>query len=226
MIDAKLLTKITERLAALDFSDENARIGEIEADNARMASAIVEAERRCAEIETMTARKTGRDPADIADALLEGGIKEAVTAGIDDEALKEERLTLRSAMSELNGRQAANRNAIVEIQQSVNGRISDAVAPLADALLATARDAGEKFAQAWAGLAALRSIGLSAEVSKSLHAADRVVGTLHTSRGFLGAARFIDTPAEIIKALQPLASAGKAVGGRAHPDKSTYVNWE
>jgi hypothetical protein len=226
MIDARLLSKTTERLSALDFSEENGRIAEIEAENARMDNAIAEAERRCAEIEVLTTKKVGRDPADIADALLEGGLKEAIKAGIDDEALKEERLTLRRAITELRGRQTANFNAIVEVQQSVNGRISDALAPLADALLAIAREAGEKFVQAWAGLSALHSMGLSREVSASLRAADNVVGTLHTSFGFLGSARYIDTPAEIINALRPLASAGKAVGGRAHPDKSITIYWK
>ena len=143
MIDARLLSKTKERLSALDFSEENGRIAEIEAENARMDNAIAEAERRCAEIEALTTKKIGRDPADIADALLEGGLKEAIKAGIDDEALKEERLTLRRAITELRGRQTANFNAIVEVQQSVNGRISDALAPLADALLAWLNNPGK-----------------------------------------------------------------------------------
>lgn len=226
MIDTKLMNATKQRLAGLDFSVENEKIAEIEGANLRMDRAIEEAEKRCAEIEAMTQRKIGRDPAELADALLDGGVAEAVTAGVDDEALKEERATLRKAMHELRGRQTANFNAIVEVQQSCNGRISDAVAPLADALVATAREAGELFVEAWAGLAAIRSMGMKAEVVKALHAADKVTGTLHTSRGFLGTARAIETPEDILEALKPLASAGKAVGSRAHPSKVHHVDWQ
>lgn len=209
-ISDKILTATRERLAALDFSSENERIAAIEDDNIRLDDAIAKAEARCTEIGQIQREWNGRDPALVADALLVGDVETATKMDVTLDDLIEERMTLRRAISELQNRQTDNRREVVEIQQSTNGRVADAIAPLADAAIASAKAAGETLVTAWAAISALDAVGRTGGLADANRTAGEAIGKLHAWNGLLGPARFVDTPEPILKALAPLASAGKS----------------
>src|SRR5688572_13459081 len=101
MVDQAIIYVTAGRLAALDFSAENARIAELDAEIDRMNAAKADADRRRTEIrEELASPSAGLNGAAIADRLLSGQ-GDVATASPSREMLENESAALASGAREL-----------------------------------------------------------------------------------------------------------------------------
>ncbi len=155
-MDAKTLDTAAKAIDALDLSDLNARAEAINAEIAHLQEAILAAEARRGEIIGDLANWRGPDAVAVADALLAtGSPRDAVAVGPNREALTQERDTLGAAMRELQSCIDERRRDIADIEGAAFGRLSEAVAPMAQALAAEARQAAQSIVDSFVALSAI-----------------------------------------------------------------------
>lgn len=218
------LSTVTAALAALDFSDENSRIAEIEARIAGHHDAVARAEERVQVInetinpprrspgEHEAARPLIRSAGDmVADALvLEASATAAAAAAPSREALEDERASLREGIRTLIRRVDDDRAAIDAIRREAMGRVRDAVAPLAQETIAEARASLAALPVLFATLTAIN--GASTCGTAELAGLRLAVETAFTTSGFMPAHRAEAVPDDIVAALNALAGKGVATG--------------
>jgi multidrug efflux pump subunit AcrA (membrane-fusion protein) len=170
-IDSKVGASVGAALAALDFSPENARIAEIEADIARMEAARETAQARRAEIsETLAPYRTQHslpaatpfadNGAAVADALLaELDPTEAASAHQTTENLEREREALMLGMKDLASRINGGRQEISDIRAGTCQRVAREVMPAMDAILSDAQDLARKLVESFAAMKAIAMAG-------------------------------------------------------------------
>lgn len=172
-------------LAALDFSAEDARLAELEAERDAIGGAIDRANERRTEIDRALAaqraeRVTGSHSANVvADSLLAGAsTTEAAALAPSSDALRDERVSLTSAIGELRRRGDDVRSAIESLHVQAAGKAASVAQPIADALRAQAKRAAEELLECYAGLRALRvAIGAgSREARQTQYAAAGCIG--------------------------------------------------
>lgn len=228
-MDTKIIQQTAAALAALDFSDENARMAELEAERDNIDAAIERGNARRNEIaQALRAwRDTDRDSVgNVADALLGGThATEATALAHDAEALKEESAHLAAAIAELRRRGddvLANMNIL---RTAARGKAASAAQPLADALRARAKLAAEELLACYAGLQALYTAvsGGAREVGQARHAASGCIG----QDRLLSWRTQIPVPAEVVQVLDALPQSKALVVGRAQtvpmPENNEHI---
>ncbi|GGB87881.1 hypothetical protein GCM10011494_02780 [Novosphingobium endophyticum] len=181
-MDMKPLEQTARAFATLDFSAEEARLAELEAERDNIDAAIERANARRTEISQ--AQRDWRDAervsaSNVADALLGGAHAAEVTAlAPDAEALKEEFANLSAAIGELRRRYDDVQAEMNTLRTHTRGKAAAVAQPLADALRAQAKRAAEELLECYAGLQALHTaIGAGArEVGQARHAAAGCIG--------------------------------------------------
>lgn len=160
-MDMKPLEQTTRAFAALDFSAEDARLAELEAERDNIDAAVERANARRTEISK--AQRDWRDAervsaSNVADALLSGAHAAEVTAlAPDAEALKEEHAKLSAAIGELRRRYDDVQAEMNTLRTHARGKAATVAQPLADELRAQAKRAAEELLKCYAGLQALKT---------------------------------------------------------------------
>ena len=169
MIETTILNTARDAFAAIDVSEENERIAELEAERGRIDSAIASAQARVAEISTELAEYAPADPAvAMADALLaDASPTMAADAGLDREALVAERAKLNGATGELRRRQDDAYNEIRAVQGRAFHKVQGAAQPMIAALVADARAAAERIAANYAMLDAINGATRAGNVERN-----------------------------------------------------------
>jgi chromosome segregation ATPase len=209
-MDTKILNETASAFAALDFSTENARITEIEAEISRLHAKIGEADERCAEITRALVDFAGPDSKAVADALLaDVAPMAAATAGPGREDLEAERASLRSGIGELRQRVESARAKIAKIEGQAFSKANQASQQLIGALIADAREAASRIVDIYAALSAISAAtkGGAGERNRVEYAVEGI--TLPGS--LLTRARSFDVPAEIVEVLGNLSDKGRAL---------------
>lgn len=210
MIDQKTKALVADRLAALDFNAEDERIAAIEASSAEIEKALRNAEARISEINRIELdEKHARNGADVADALLSGGIEAAAVAGVTLDQLREERDGLRSAMAELNRRSDENYREIRQIQDGTLQRIGAALSPLIEAAQNQARSSGIALVEAWKTIATIDAVVKGALPGRPAENLSRVATRLLDSEGLLRG-HGLDIDPDLVSLLAPVERFGKA----------------
>lgn len=184
--DTTIYEQTAHAFASLDFSVEDGRLAELEAERAGITAAMVRVHDRRVEIDTALAgwrnarRDAEKDSARVmADALVDGAtLSEAVAPVLDIEALKEESAALVRTLAELERRQIDLGSEIKTVRMEAAGKAALAAQPLADALRAKAKRAAEELLECYAGLQALStSVGAAGrEVGQARNAAAGCIG--------------------------------------------------
>jgi hypothetical protein len=215
-MDTKILSETAAAFAALDFTVENGRITEIEAEIARLHAKIGEADERCAEITRTLADYVGPDAGAVADALLaDVSPMVAASAGPVREDLEAERASLRSGIGELRQRVEAARAEISTIEQETFRRVSEVTRPVIAALIADASAAAAQIVKIYAGLAAV-SRATRAGAGERIRVEYALEGIL-TPGGLLPRPKTIEVPAEIVELLSGLKDKGRALPALVSP---------
>ncbi|MCW1403271.1 hypothetical protein OKA06_13405 [Novosphingobium sp. MW5] len=188
-------------------------IAEIEAELARLATSIAEAEARCTAISNDLANWMGPDARAVANALLSGtGPAEAAKAGPSEEGLKAERAALRLAIAELGKRAQSCRDSIEAHRELALRQAAEAVAPLVDEILADARNAAETIVGTFAALSA---ISLATRAGQGAHyPMRRAVERLAGFDALLPARNQFEVPREVAGLLAKLEGKGAALPAR------------
>lgn len=206
----EILRKAAAEFAAIDVSDENAQIAEIEAKIADAHKAIEAAEARCSEIARLNNDRRGPQGADVAEALLSGASAiEAARSGPSAETLNEERLSLRAGIKTLSHQIEDWRAEISNIESSARSKISTISNSFHGALMADAREKLEEVATIYAAAAAV-----SATTRYGTYETSRfreVMEAASRGDGLLYGLRRIDVPAEINDVLRNLEGKGRAL---------------
>lgn len=126
----QVLIQTTAAFAALDFTGENDRIAECQAEITRCEKAIQAAEKRCTEIARIKNDYRGPNGRAVAEALLgDTHASEAALAGSSLEKMEEERLSLRAGIGELRHRIDDNASEISTIQLEASGKAAREAKP-------------------------------------------------------------------------------------------------
>lgn len=202
------LKELSAAFDALDFSEENARIADLEAEIARTEATITKAEQRCTEI-SQSLIGYQRDAKAVADALVgDAPVIEAARAGPSEEDLREERTSLRAGIGDLNRRIADTTNEIRQIQLQALRTLPPFVKPIVDELIAEARAAAQTVVDRYVAIYALSDAAQGGAPDKS-KIAKAVEGI--TASGGLASLTRADVPAELREALGKLAGKGRAL---------------
>jgi hypothetical protein len=209
-MDKTLLNEVAAAFAAIDFSDQNARIAAIEEERAKIATAVEAAEARCTEIARLV-YETKKDRADaIADALLvEGKASAALTAAPSREALDDERASLRAGITKLHHRAQDLHDEIKAIQSGSFHALAPTAERLVDAYLTIAQQGAEMIVEAYAALDALNfatHAGMT-EVNRLKGAVAGFTG----QGGLLSWRRTFDVPKQVDEVLRALEGKGPAL---------------
>lgn len=213
-MNAAIIAKTASSLAALDFSVENARIAELEAEALRCNNGIAKAEARCAEIGQIIREWHGPDAEAVADALLETNATDAATQGPDVAALEAERSALRNGIGELNRRRQAASDEIREIKaHAVSAKAGAATDPLISDLLANAKRAAIEIAEAFAALSAIGDATRNINATNAVYCLSKATRGLFEMESLLAGEGLnpIPVPADILNALAELDAKGVAV---------------
>lgn len=220
-IDNQTLAKVANEIAQLDFSAENMRIAEIEADIGKMQSAVDVANERREEIGGIlrpmldprggSQAYEGHDGAAVADALLaEAQPSDAAAMSKSQTELEREREALRLAVADLAARIRAAHAEIAEIQSRSRGLVQKAVQPVIDAVFADAQLAARQIVE---GFGALQAISAAAKMS-----GPHFIAMQNALRdGIMGQYRLlpyepsVNAPASIVNMLKDLADKGPAL---------------
>lgn len=209
-MDRNVLNATAAAFAALDFSVENARIAEIEAEISRVQAKIGEADDRCTEITRALADYVGPDSKAVADALLaDVAPMAAASAGPGRADMEAERDSLRSGIGELRQRVEAARAEISSIEQEAFRQVSGASQQLVGALIAHAREAAAQIVETYSALAAV-SRATRAGAGERIRVEYAMEGIL-AQGGLLTRSRTIEVPAEIVEVLGKLENKGRAL---------------
>lgn len=213
-MSAAIIAKTTTALAALDFSVENARIAELEAEASRCNAGIAKAEARCAEIGQIIREWQGPDAEAVADALLETNATDAATQGPDMAALEAERSALRNGIGELNRRRQALTDEIRELKSTaVAAKAGKATEAIVSELLANAKRAAIEIAEAYAALSAIGDATRCSKASDARFQVERGTAGLFAVHSLLAGEgmSLIPVPADILNMLAELDKKGAAV---------------
>lgn len=198
-------------IAALDFSAENERIADIEAEISRMQAAIEKAEARCTELAHAKMGLRAKDATAIADAILaDVSPTEAAAIAPSAEVIDSERNALRAAITDLRHRIQDARDQITKIQREASSKTRDVVRPLVEALQDQARQAGENIVEIFASVSAIsRAFGdcFDLEADKL----GRGVENLASHRGIIHPRRNVDTPIDILSIIEGARGKGRAL---------------
>lgn len=206
----EVLSKAAADFAAVDVSDENAQIAEIEAEIARAHEAIQAAETRCSEI--ARAKDDIRNPrgSDVASALLAGeSATDAARAGPSVQALEDERLSLRDGIKALNRQVEDWRAEITNIESNARSKISQISQSFHDALMADAREKLTEAAEIYAAAAAVSATTRYGTYETSQFR--DIMDVASRSGALLYGLRQIDVPTEINDVLRNLEGKGRAM---------------
>lgn len=213
MVDQTAIQTAAAKLAALDFSAENAEIERLEAEIEECVRAEATANRRKTEIHQELsdpeARFTGSD---VADRLLEGGNVATIAASRED--LNAEDRALDRGIKALMERGRAAHASIDAIRVRARKTLQDALAPTTASLGEEAKQAAQRLIECYAAIAAIDE-------------ATRTRGPEHralepAAKGIYGEAgcaglfpRFpVSVPAEIVALLSALDDVGPALQPR------------
>lgn len=206
----EILRAAAAEFAAIDVSDENAQIAEIEAKIADAHKAIEAAEARCSEIARLKNDIQGPNGSNVAEALLNGeSASDAARAGPSADTLEEERLSLRAGIKTLGHQVEDWRAEISNIESSARSKLSTISSSFHDALMADARKKLEEVATIYAAAAAV-----SATTRYGTYETSRfreVMEAASRADGLLYGLRRIDVPAEINNVLRNLEGKGRAL---------------
>lgn len=204
-IDQKLLSSVAAEIQALDFSEENARIAELEVGIAQKRDALDRALARRQEI---------------TDALIAGvSPTKAAELNTTEEKLERERAALDAAVPDLRRRIQSSEDAIREVKDRSRKRIAPIVQPLVDAIDQQARDLSQELSRCWAATEVLGAATYSAfPVLRGLRHA---VKSLHEDFSLLPRNGPVDVPAELVRILRPLESKGVALP--AKPPQTSFT---
>lgn len=202
------LKELAAAFEALDFTEENARIADLEAEIARTEAAIDKAEARCTEIsQSLIGYK--RDANAVADALVaEAPVMDAARAGPSEEDLKEERASLRDGIGELRQRIADRTNDIRAIQLEALRTLPPFVAPIVEDLMAEARAAAQTLIDRYVAIYALSDAAQGGAPDRSQIA--KAVAGITASGGLISLTR-TDVPDDLREALGKLSGKGRAL---------------
>lgn len=213
-MNAAIIAKTASALAALDFSAENSRIVELEADARECNRAIEKAEKRCNEIGVIVRAWQGPDGNAVADALLETDAHSAANQGPDITALESERQALRNGISELNRRRQSVSDEMRSIKaNAVADKAGAAAEALISELLAKAERAAIEIAETYAALSAIGDATRSMSASSAVYRVSKATRGLFEMESLLAGEQMnpIPVPAEILNTLAELDSKGPAV---------------
>lgn len=199
-MDSKVLRSAATALAALDFADDVARIETIEAEIARLESAIATGEARLAAL--ATGKASGSiDANGVADLLLAG--TDAITAAAtapSAEARDSERSALMAGLGALRRRVTDAEHEIKGARNVANGKAARALAPLVGALMDDMRRNAETLVEGFAAIHAL-AVGLQTFQNEDV-AASKAAGSVMSALGTYR--REISVPREIADLLDSL----------------------
>lgn len=199
-------------LEALDFTEENARYAEIEAELAGFTEAQNKIRARTEEID-LALRDirdlNAQDAAAAADRLLDGGnVKDIAQAVSTEQNLRDERVSVNATYGELSRRQRELHPELQEIQGRNRQIAMQAAEPLTRTILAEARGAAERLAMAHSAMYAVTSTTRSTSAgSQALEKAFEALRDLFHATGEFPA---MIIPDEIRGALMPLQDKGRA----------------
>lgn len=207
---SEVLRKAAAEFAAVDVSDENAQIAEIEAKIAQAHEAIQAAETRCSEI--ARAKDDIRNPrgSDVASALLAGeSATDAARAGPGVQALEDERLSLRDGIRALIYQVEDWRAEITNIESNARSKISQISLSFHDALVVDAREKLAEVAEIYAAAAAVSATTRYGSYETSL--LRDIMEAASRSGALFHGLRHIDVPTEINDVLRNLEGKGRAL---------------
>jgi chromosome segregation ATPase len=213
-MNAAIIAKTASALAALDFSSENARIAELEAEALRCNEAISKAETRINEITAIIRTWEGPDGEAVADALLETDATDAANAGPDIAALESERTALRNGIGELNRRRAAAADEVRDIRtNAVAQKAGPATDALIQELVAKAKRAAVEIAESYAALSAIGDATRCSNAGNARFQVERATAGLFIIHSLLAGEGMnpIPVPADVLNMLAELDSKGAAV---------------
>lgn len=198
-------------LEAVDLTSENARIADINAEQARIEAAIERAQERSREITAILADRREPMGQAVADALLaDRAARDAATQVDTDEALKAERTALDLGMRELRSRFSSFEEDKREITIRARGKLSGAAGPWLAELTAEAQRAAEQLVASYVSIATVADATGSQLPQGLQRAVEGVMGELR----MLPWRRQVAVPQEILEALEPLRRKGLAAPSR------------
>jgi hypothetical protein len=210
MLKLNKLNSTRRAIEALDLSEQNARVLELEMEIDRIDAAVNEANGRVAGIRAKIAQIRSPDGAAVADALLGGATALEATAGAaGEDELRAELGTLWAAMRDLEGRRERLKQGIEDARASA----FQAAALCTDVLVAEIESEMQRAAQtivdAFASLSSLGGAVRGYALQQS--AARRAVEGVSGMDRILPFQRAYETPAAIIELLEPLRTKGRAL---------------
>ena len=164
MLEQAILARTSSEIEALDLSEENERIADLEAELERIAQAQERALARIAEINALKREARQRDNGtDVATMLLQDvSPTDAAAASRSADSLREEADGLSAGIRELGARAAGCRDEINRARFSAEHKVRQAVTALRDNIVGEARRASEAIVQAFAAIKTLEAAtGLS-----------------------------------------------------------------
>ncbi|MCB5426315.1 hypothetical protein H0274_13690 [Altererythrobacter sp. CC-YST694] len=212
-MDTSILKRAGAQSAALDFSEENARIAEVTAEIDRTEAAITTAEQRCTEISRELVDYRGPNASAVAEAMLSGVAPAQAAAAAPNRAeLEAERGALRSGIRELRQRVEDLQAEVAGIQRAAFLRVRPAVQEVVKTLTDEARAAAQKIIDA--------AVALDA-IAYATKQGDHEAGAVRrAAAGVIGQDRLIPgrrdypVPPEIVSLLQNLAGKRPALPAR------------
>lgn len=209
-MNTSILEQTAQALAALDFTAENQQIDELEAKIREHQAAIGRADERRREISKLLYENTRPDGKAVAEALLANASPvDAALAGPSREQMEAERASLQEGIRELTYSVQDLRSEIDRICSHAAAKTRDAAQPLADHIFNQARQAVAGLPSLYAAMVAVSdTTRASSYQSQQLREA---IGAMHAGDGLLQYERIHQVPEEIVEALKPLATKGKAL---------------
>lgn len=208
-------------LAALDFSDANARVAAIREDMDKAERGIELANARVIKISQTLAEWRGPSGQDVARALIESGdVALAARTAPDEAELRAEREALQAGTVELRRAIEDGAAEIERIRFETSAKLAAATADLSAAIMDEAREAALRLLECYAAAKAL-SWGVRAYDEQARQLAP--VATALTGSGrLIEHRRGLTVPTQMTALLQPLIGAEDAVRVRVMHNVEVY----
>lgn len=196
---------VAARLAieALDFTAENERVVELEAERANIETACRRAQSRQIEIRDTLTSATVHDGDAVAKALLSGS---AALPHAGRDALVEEASALNAGVRELDKRMRNISNEIDSIRSAARKRAFEAITPLSESLIREAEAGAEAIMQAFASLKAI-GIALQGDVIGARRVGN-AISNLHGPDSLVPYRSKIAVDPSVVAAIEPFADKG------------------
>jgi len=211
MVDQAIVDATARRLSELDFSAENGRIAELEAEIERNTAAEQRARQRIDEI-LQIRRETGHIPSGtaVADQLLE--IADLALETQPREELENERMALQQGIAELMKRSHGARESIRAVRSAAREKLAGAVGDLVCAIGAEAEQAAQRIADSHAALQAIQN-AIGAISAQGVMVKSAIEEGLTADRSLLRRGA-VQVPSEVADLLRATSSIGPAVTPR------------